>query len=441
MALGYGPKDLFEEIGIYSPDIIGITMMTFNYRNHYKLINEIKSRFKNIAIAVGGAHVSLMREKVLADCPDIDYGVVLEGEKTMLELCQGNDLSKIGGLIYRKNSEIVFNGERSFIENLDDIPYPKYGSFELDKYPYPNSPERFRDIPIVSSRGCPYQCIFCPVKSAIGEKFRYRSPENMLKELGYWYEKGYRTFWFADDNFTLLKERVSKFCDLIDKSGMKDLSLGCGNGIRADRVDIELLKKMKNAGFKVLAFGVESGSDRILKIYKKSETLLQIETGIKNAIELGFSVGLCFLIGAPGETPQDVEKSFELARRYPIDGVRFYHITPYPKTELYEWIEKNSYFVAEPAEYLNSVISFQNNPVYKTPELPLNVRKKLFKKAKKIENYIENNFYARKFIKLGTPKLIAGVLASLYRTSIINRILNLQIRGKKLREHIKKLYI
>ncbi|MFH1541436.1 MAG: radical SAM protein [Elusimicrobiota bacterium] len=424
MSLGYKENDLYKKIENFRPDLIGISLMTYRYLESYEKINGLKKKFKDIKIVVGGPHVSLFREETLKSCNGIDYGIVLEGEQTIVEICSGIELDKIKGLIFRTDGEIIFNGERAFISDLDSIPFPTYDKFELLKYPYKNAPTPIKDISIVSSRGCPFSCIYCPVQSAIGKKFRYRSPENIIREIKYWYDKGYRTFWFADDNFTLLADRVNKICDLLKESVMTELVLGCGNGIRADKVNRELLEKMKEVGFKTIAFGVEAGTDKILQIIKKGETLKDIDTAIKDTTELGFSVMLFFLIGSPNETVEDIERSFELAKKYPVEDVKFYHITPYPKTELYDWVIKNNYFVFHPSNYLNDANSRLNIPIFETPELSVKERKRLFLIGNKISWQLQQKYYQKKFLVIGVPRVFAIILSKIYQIEFLHKLIN-----------------
>lgn len=165
MGLGYSIKDLKNKIITEKPDLIGISMMTFGSQLTYKMIETIKNSF-NIDIVVGGPHISTMREEALYNKP-IEYGITLEGEKTFIELCQGTNLDSINGLIYKKNGNIFSNKDRHFEEDLDDIYFPTYSGFELEKY-------RVKEISIVSSRGCPYNCIFCTIHAVMGLKYRLR---------------------------------------------------------------------------------------------------------------------------------------------------------------------------------------------------------------------------------------------------------------------------
>ena len=390
MALGYSFNELNKKIKEFRPDLICISMMTYMYKYNYEFIEKIKENFPYTKIVIGGPHLSNFRERVLEECKSIDFGVVLEGDQTIVDLCKENDPSKIKGLIYREKEKINFTGEREFIKDLDSVSFPKYKKFEIEKYP--------KHINIVSSRGCPFNCIFCASKLVIGKMFRARSSKNIIKEIKYWYERGYRSFGFVDDNFTLIRERVVDICKELKESGMNDLYLECPNGIRADKVDYELLKLMRGVGFKSIAIGVESGNDLILKRLNKGETVEQIEQTIRNALELGYNITLFFLIGSPGETIKEVKDSINLALKYPVKMALFYNIIPFPKSELYEWVEKNNLFLKKYQIYMNEPgEGWSNNPVYCTKEFSLKNRKKAFNLTRKAMKEIEKRGHNGKY--------------------------------------------
>jgi len=385
MGLGYKLEDLCRKIDKFSPDLVAISMMPLSYREVYSIFEEVKNRYPKITIVCGGPYVSSRRQPVMEECKAFDLGVVLEGEDTMMELCSGVDYDKILGLMYRKNGQVVFTGERPFRLDLDNIHFPRYTKFELSKYLY-------KEIGLITSRGCPYQCIFCPVHTAIGRKLRFRSAKSVVDEISYWYNQGYRKFNIYDDNFTFKKERVYEICDLIKKSSLKGLQIRCSNGIRADKVDRDLLTLMKEVGFYRLGYGVECGNNRMLKVLKKGETIEQIEEAIKISCELDYVVELFFLLGSPTETWADIEDSFRLAQKYPVFAAFFYNLIPFPNTELYHWIEKNAEFVIDPIEYLNRASHFVNQPAFVTPELSLADRKRAFEQGQKIERKIRTNY-------------------------------------------------
>ncbi|MBU0635392.1 MAG: B12-binding domain-containing radical SAM protein [Candidatus Omnitrophica bacterium] len=418
MSLGYSYPALKEKIRKFTPDLIGISLMTYGYKESYALIGRIKKDFPDIRTVAGGAHISLFREKVLEDCAGLDFGVVLEGEKTIIELCQGENPDSIKGLILRKDTKAVYNADRSFIEDLDAIPFPQYERFELDKV----FDKKVNALPIVSSRGCPFDCVYCPVKYAIGEKFRVRSAENVIEELSYWYAKGYCRFSFADDNFTLAKDRVEKICHELIKSKMHGLKLSCDNGIRADCVDKELLVLMKQAGFYRIAFGVEAGNDKVLKMLKKRESIAVLKERIQQACALGYDVDLFFLVGSPGETERDLQDSFDIALKYPIGTAYFYNIIPFPNTELFGWIEKNGRFIIDPAQYLDKYPILDNEPVFETDEMPYAARKKALTRAFKIMRMTMQRSWARRLTKWGVVgKVLAGIYTSTFMQDVILR--------------------
>lgn len=431
MNLRYSHKDLQRKISDFKPDIIGFTVMTFGYKDVYAVINKVKESYPGIKIVAGGPHISTLREKVLRDCPAIDYGIILEGDLSVVELCRGNEPAGIQGLIYRKNDRILVNAYEKFIENLDKISFPKYEMFELDKYPT-------RQIGIVTSRGCPYSCIYCPVIAAIGKKFRQRSAENIITEIDYWYHKGYREILFLDDNFTLSRERVKQICELISKRNYRGVKFKCPNGVRADRVDYEILKAMRESGFDMIAFGVEASSDKVLKNIKKGESIATIEKSIRDACNLGFDVDLFFLIGSPGETLEDVKTSFSLALRYPVRNAHFYNIIPFPATELYDWLKENKYFTQSPEAIMNNASHFINEPSFYTPEMSVEDRKKAFKMARVVSRNVRRRFIER---KTRGPLLFQKAFSWVYTTSLINRMLFSNELFIRLKEKLKSTFL
>ncbi|MFA6142140.1 MAG: radical SAM protein [Candidatus Omnitrophota bacterium] len=413
-------QKLREKITNFKPDMVGFSMMSLNYLYNYGVIRRIKKSFPDLKAAAGGAHVSTVRDEVLKKCDAIDYGVVLEGEETLMELISGQkDLHEIKGLIHREDGNVVYNGDRPFIQDLDSLPYPKYLKFKKKDY--------MSLVSIFSSRGCPFECIYCPVKLAIGKRFVARSPKNVVDEIEYHYRQGHREFSMRDDNFTLMKERVYEFCDEIEKRNFKDIYLMCDNGVRADRLDYNILKRMRQVGFKMLGVGVESGDDKILKNLKKSATVKDMEEAIRMACELDYMVEIFLLIGSPGETWHEFEKSVKLAMKYPIMTASFYHLLPYPNTELFDYAKAHGYLLREPEAYLNDGSQRVNTPFLSTPDFPYELRKKAFSYAYKTTSrftrknrraYSNKHLYA-KLRKMGVGAATAAFLAGVYTNAFL----------------------
>lgn len=407
MNLGYKYKHIQKKIEAFKPDLVGMSLLTLEYKKFYKLISIIKTNYPQIKIVVGGPHVTILRERVLEECADIDYGVVYEGEETLVELCQGElSENKIKGLMSRNNGSVFYTGDREFLQNLDQLPFPKYERFELKKY--------IPEVEIYSSRGCPHHCIFCPNR-LISPVYRVRSPNHVVDEIEYWYDKGYRQFNFDDDNFNREMDRVYQICDEIERRKLKDLFLRCSNGIRADKVDKKLLTRMKEVGFNYIAFGADAGNDKMLKLNKKGEKIENIDLAVKLACELDYNVKLLFVVGTPGETWEDVEDDVRLAKRYPLQDVHFYNIIPYPGTELYEWIEKNNRFLKKPENYLNNITFCDIDPIFDTPELSKEDRIKLFKYLEKVRKQVHKNAVQRIF---KNKPLIGGIAKRVISTNL-----------------------
>lgn len=428
MNLGYDYRELERRIYEFRPDIIGFTVMTFGHRDLYALAERIKAAHPEIKIMAGGPHVSTLRAKVLEDCPAIDYGIILEGERAVAELCAGADPDKMQGIIYREGGGIITNDFRDFIADLDGIPFPKYELFELGKYPT-------GQIGIVTSRGCPYECIYCPVNTAIGRQYRKRSAQGIVDEIEYWYRKGRREILMLDDNFTLSRKRVEEICDLLSRKDFKGLSLKCPNGVRADRVDYDLLKIMREAGFDMLSFGVEAASDRVLKTIKKGEDAATIEKGIRDACSLGFDVDLFFLIGSPGENLRDIESSFSLARRYPVRSAKFYNIVPFPGTELFGWIGDKGYFLRAAEDIINNASHFINEPCFFTPEMSADDRRRAFRMGEKVSRDIRRKFIER---KMKGPSLLKKAFSRIYTTPAAEAAINNNAAVIRLKESIRQ---
>jgi anaerobic magnesium-protoporphyrin IX monomethyl ester cyclase len=409
MALGYTGDDLLRRIERFRPDVVGVSMMTFGYRRAYDLFARIRQEYPSLPIAVGGAHMSTFRRKAMADCPAIDFGFVLEGETSFRDLCLGTDLDALRGLVFRRDGDIV-EVPPAADQRPDEVPFPRYGRFELSRYVV-------KRMNIATSRGCPYRCTFCAVEAAIGRRFRPRSSESIVAEISYWHDRGYRDFGIADDNFSLLPERVDALCALLEQRRL-DITIECSNGLRADSVDERLLRRMRGVGFGTVAFGVEAGNDRMLQVLRKGESIAAIERAIRVSCELGFDVILFFLVGAPTETRADVEDSVALARKYPVADARFYNIIPFPNTELFEWVRERGWFLRDPEDYLNDASLFENSPCFETPELNEAERRALLALTGKVTKEIRHAALARRLKRYGPAGRIAAsvFLSDLFRS-------------------------
>jgi anaerobic magnesium-protoporphyrin IX monomethyl ester cyclase len=410
----------------FGPDLIAVSVFSLGYQRAYDLIRDVKRSYPKAAVVVGGPHVSALEGRVLEECPEIDFAVVQEGEAALVQLCKREvALTEIPGLFYREDGMVHSGPTPECIEELDRIPYPTYAHLDLKRYA--------KEIPLVTSRGCPYRCIFC-FHSVMQDAFRARSAASVVDEIEHWYERGIRQFVVDDDNFTLVKKRVYQICDEIERRGLKDLFIRCANGIRADRVDRDLLQRMKSVGVHEVGFGADGGNDRVLlEVVQKGESLETIEAAVRDAVDVGIGVRLFIILGHPGETMSDVEDSFALAQRYPLIRLHLNNPIPYPGTRLFEWVQEHNCFLRSPEEYLNTLTDSDCEPVFETAELPAEARRQIMSRARAVERKVWRQATERMLDRQPAPvrRLAATVFATefgrwlffrnLATRSIINR--------------------
>ena len=368
MRLGYDDEYVLDFVKEFKPDFFATTTVTQGHNDVYNLIRKVKEIDNKIKVIIGGPHTSAAVNEVLNES-GADIAVIKEGEMTLKEILNGEPLENILGIAFKRGNEYIVNPERPFLENLDELPVPAYDLFELGNY-------MDKKLPMVTSRGCPHRCIFCSIFLTMGRTFRTRSPEHVVDEIEHWYKKyGYRRFGFNDDVFNFDKERVKRICDLIVEKGLK-IQWELRNGIRVDKVDLEMFQKMKKAGCIYMAFGIESGVQDVLNKMKKGATVEQIKRAAQLAKEAGLPAGGFFIIGLPGDNMENFKQTLKLAQELPLEEVRFYSALPYIGTEFYEIAKKNGWFTMSEEDYQNNIGVWDGQPVIETPEFTKEERKK-----------------------------------------------------------------
>lgn len=329
---------IFKSIERESPDLIGISVLTSTFHRTKELAKRIKAKFLDTPIVMGGPHISVFPSETLEENPDIDYCVFGEGEHTLVELVEAlegeGNLSKIKGLVYRENGAVEKNEARESIKDLDSLPFPARDLLDMEKYsPLPNNYKRLPLVNMLVSRGCPFGCSFCS-KAVVGRIYRIRSVENVIVEIKELKEKyGIREVAFWDDVFTVKRDWVLEFCDRLKSEGI-DISWTCES--RVNLVDLELLKKMKEAGCWNIFYGIESGEQELLDNINKGIKVEQIKNAVKWTKEAGIEIRGSFMLGLPGETPELGRKTIQFAIDLDVDYAQFSVTTPFPGTKLYE---------------------------------------------------------------------------------------------------------
>jgi len=323
-------RDAFR---VFRPRILGISLFTFNRGAALRLAEEARASDPEIFVVAGGPHATHLADHLLTRNPAIDAIVVGEGEETMLELARtirnGKDFGKVAGLVLRApDGTLVRTRPRLPVPRLDDLPHPSahYESHGVDRY------AQFEFL--ITSRGCPARCTFCSTPDFWGTRLRYRTPEHVLDELRLLQERfGLVTVSFRDDTFTVDKKRTIELCQKILRSGLH-LLWDCQSRVNA--IDEERLVWMRRAGCQHIQYGVESGSEAILRKLNKGIRLDQVVNACELTRRVGMQLSLYLITGVDGETTEDTAATMRLIRRLrPHDGI----VSPlvvYPGTALYE---------------------------------------------------------------------------------------------------------
>jgi anaerobic magnesium-protoporphyrin IX monomethyl ester cyclase len=346
-ALSLGPSQLRAKLEEENPDLIGVTALTPTIQTAMAVTRIGKEACPGAFTVMGGTHPSFLPLETLRDCRQLDAVCVGEGEGTMVELARTlerkGDLASVRGICYRTKDGAAKNPQRPLIEDLDELPFPARHLLPMDRYTVLG--KKFRMAIVTSSRGCPFNCIYCSSSRIFGKKFRARSAKNTVDEIEHVVEKyGVRSIEFSDDMFTLLRKRVEGICQEI-KGRHLDISWACSS--RVDTVSKDLLEKMKDAGCGLIFYGIESGSKRILDLMNKGISIEQITRAIKWTREAGIEAYGSFILGFPGETREELETTIKFARELDLDMAEFNLITAFPGSDLFEVVKREGLLITE----------------------------------------------------------------------------------------------
>lgn len=352
---------------IKSPYIFGFSVLTAAYKSAVILSKKLKEAYPDSVIIFGGIHPTACAEECLSH-GHIDVVIRGEGERPLAQIYEcvksKKDFTRIEGLSYRKNCMVIHNPISAEPLDLDTLPDFPYSFFKSSRY----------DMGfVVGSRGCPYRCIFCSNRVATGKRYRYYPAKRILRDLD-WIDKYYlsvnpgnRNIQFMDDNLLVSKERIYELIEQIKLKGF-DKKMTFSFQARGDNVNFKLLNDLYSAGFKNIFFGLETASDRLMKMIKKDETVAQCAEAVKMAKKIGFYVSATFIFGLPTDTHAERMDCLKLSKELNLDMVRYNNATPYPGTELYEIAKREKRIqVIGLYENFNSVSAFIESPFRKIP--------------------------------------------------------------------------
>lgn len=319
----FSMKQTLDWVKKENPDIVGFSVLSSSAREAPLLAEYVKRENPNATIVFGNYHATFNAERMLKKYPSVDVIVRGEGEHTSLELtkclAKNGNLEDIRGITLRKNGKIISTPDRPLIKDVDSLPFPNRdlvgAEYSSRIYGVRVASKKFTTI--VSSRGCPFQCTFCGCRKFARGLWRPRTVENIVEELQMLNSMGYEQFLFVDDNFTLNIKRVVEFCRRLRKEKL-DVEWFCDS--RVDNCKYDMLREMVKAGCRIVYFGIESANQRILNYYRKGITPEESEKAVKNARKAGMDVIVgSFIIGAPDETPQEIENTLKFVNKLDID--------------------------------------------------------------------------------------------------------------------------
>jgi len=350
-ALGYDEealkKYLLEDKEL---KVVGVSIVSATFKTSLAILKLAKEVRPDVTTIVGGPHVTILPERTLQESY-IDYGALGEGDYTGLELVDYIIRKKgtpeaIKGICYMKDGKFVRTESRPFIENLDELPFPAYHQLPMDKYrPYGVYDSGRKTTSMITSRGCPFRCIYCCSSKLFGGRWRPMSAKKSIEHIRKLYEEyGVRHIYFEDDEFTVSHERVMEICQWMLDSKV-DLTWECLT--RVSNVDEKLLEQMAKAGCKSILYGVETGYEEGLVKIRKGITLDQVKKAIRLTQKYGMLAKASFIIGFPWESKEEINKTIDFAIQLDADYSFFGILCPFPTTDVYETVREEGLFVPD----------------------------------------------------------------------------------------------
>lgn len=374
---------LQERAQQYDPFLIGISVKTATANEGGRVANLLAEIITDAVFIAGGPHVTLCAPRYFHDYPVFSFGIMGEGEVSFPTLAkvvyEEHSVAELQGVVWRRGDDVIVN-DWAPPNNLNDILPPNLDiieGFSWDGFRYP----------ILSSRGCPFQCIYCCVNKLTGSnKWRCRSDKNVADELSFLVQnKGLTAFELWDDNFTLDIQRAKDFCSELIKRKL-NLSWWCHNGIRADRIDDELAQLMKKAGCTSIAFGMETGSPETFAAIQKGEPLSAVVNAVKTVKKAGIQAVGYFIIGLPGDTLESFVETVRFQRSLKLDHYVYGMLIPYPQTKVWDIVHDRGILLREITEtqhFSNDVVPVS----FELPEFPSRDMVRAFYIAKYMDLY------------------------------------------------------
>ncbi len=385
--------DLEYEISKHDPGIVGVTSTTLTYKSALKVAETAKRVHPQCLTILGGCHATFWDVNALDECQQLDMVARREGEYTLLKIAERlkekKSINRVEGITFRDKGKIIKNSDRPYIEDLDSLPFPAHHLFLMRQLKTAGQPI----FPLITSRGCVYSCNFCSAVKMFGQRYRMRSPKNVVDEMQFLHEKyGADRVTFYDDAFTVDQPRTEKICEEILNRGLKS-EWDCET--RVDMVTEELINKMKGAGCTAIFFGVESGSSSIIDSMGKKISLNQTRKAFKWANAAGIVTIASVLLGFPGETKETAMQTIRFVEELNPSDVGYHVATPYPGTPMYDYVKNNGWLRTTDFERYDTATPIFDSPNLSTKELAA-IREKAYQRF-----YLRPTYFLSSLMKGG----------------------------------------
>lgn len=344
---GYNVKSYVEEIAeldiedVLTADAVGISTTTSTSTRAYEIAKIVKKA--GIPVFMGGAHVTYVPDEALEVCDYVLRGEADENIVAFIKALEtGTGFDAIKGLSYKKNGKIIHNQAAGYCKDMDKLPCP---DFSIVKGLEKNAHKKLSITPIMTSRGCPYDCSFCSVTGMFGQKYRFRSKEKVIEELQLNRDNGGNWVFFYDDNFSADKKRTKELLRLMIEKGLTPKWTA---QVRADVAkDPELLDLMQRSNCHTVYIGFESVNPETLKAYNKKQSVEDIQACIKKLHDHGIRIHGMFVFGSDNDTVETIQQTVTFAKKNNIESVQFMILTPLPGTDFFREMEKQNRFITK----------------------------------------------------------------------------------------------
>lgn len=356
-------EDCAKYIISLDPEFVGIAVhFTFLVNKALKLAALIKSLDPEIRIIAGGVHFTALPEETMRECPYIDVGILGEAEESLSEVIKclrnGDSLKGVNGIIFRDGKELFKSGKAGFIENIDKLPFPRFAMADMSSYSLSLYKEKRRtNLSIITSRGCPFACNFCD-RTVLGEKVRFLNADylsELIDNLVLEFNVDYLDI--EDENICITKDRFLEICGILRQKFHKhNITWGCS--MRADTVEPQTGRILYDSGCRSVAFGIESGSKKMLNVYNKRLNLDMLPEKCRIITDSGITLGGSFIIGGPGEDKKSILDTVNLIKKIDLSFMYLWYFAPFPGSAICKGIEKKGKLLGDYSRRTGQHVSF-----------------------------------------------------------------------------------